>query len=339
MTPTDGGRDRGQLLIIIGFLLGTVFVVLALVVNGAVFAENLATRETVDSERSTSFTVGIDDAVVAEYDRTNDNESRKAVHARTMFNDSLRQWTDQRADTAAQEGALFEAAWTTHVGWRLTQLADRSFAPAGDDTATDWTVVEGTENVSALQFDVTRDDLHDGTEGVSTIDDQAFRLNVSNGTTDWELYVFRDPGNSSVVVYQGDPTSFGTFGDLLDDPNSCSRATDRALIEFLTMTIDASSCDALGFEDDLSGEIAIRYENVHNGTGHEQVNGTYTVIVNGSDAIATNASDYPDRFNVSASDPPTATAIVYEVGYNATYERQDVVHERDGRHDPREELY
>lgn len=338
MTSMDDDVDRGQLLVIIGLLLGLVLVVLAVVVNGAVFSENLATRETVDSERTTSYTTGIDSAVVDYYDRTNDNASRKAVHAKTTFNDSLQQWTDQRSDTAAQEGALFQAEWTTHVGWRLTQLENRSFTPADDEDATKWTVVEGTENVSALQFDVTRADLYDGTLGVGTIEDEAFRLNVSDGTDDWELYVFRDTGNSSIVVYQGDPGTHGSLGDLLDDSNSCSRSTDRALIDFLTLTVDGAPCDPLAFEDDLSGEVTIRYENV-NVSDEERVNGTYTVIVNGSDAIATNGTDHPERFNVSGTDHPTATAIVYEVEYNATYEREDVVHERDARHDPRLELY
>jgi len=82
----------------------------------------------------------------------------------------------------------------------------------------------------------------------------------------------------------------------------------------------------------------VRYENVQSDAGSARVKGTYTVVVNSSDAIATTDGE-PDRFNVSGKTPPTATAEVYAVDYSASYERQDMVHERTGRHLVREETY
>lgn len=337
MLPTDDGADRGQLLIIIGLVLGLAFVVLALVLNAAIFTENFATRETTDSERSTAHISGIEGAIDGAYDRTNDNATRKVVHARATFDESLQTWADSQADSAAERGAVFEAEWTTHAGWRLEQDADGSFAPADDAGATDWTVAPDARNVSAFEMDVTRGDLYDGTTGLTDIENDAFRISVSDGATEWELYVFRDTGNSTVVVYDGDPSSNGDLGDLLDSPDSCTRATARADIDLRNHTFDGSTCDALEIPASIEGPVEIRYENVQSTAGTERVNGTYTLVVNGSGAIATNASDHPDRFNVSGKEPPTATAVVYAVEYDTYYERDDVVHDREGRYAPRTE--
>ena len=110
--------DRGQLIVIIALVLGMTFVILALVLNAAIFTENLATRETVNSEGATEYASSIEPAVESDYERTNENATRKAVHAATTFNDSLDVWADEQADRAAREGAIFTANWTTHVGWR-----------------------------------------------------------------------------------------------------------------------------------------------------------------------------------------------------------------------------
>lgn len=332
------GPDRGQLLVIIGLLLGMVFVFLAVTVNAAVFAENLSTRETVDSERTASYTAGIEPAIAGHATMTNGNGSRTAAEARRTFNGTLDAWTERRVETAATEGALYETEWTTHLGWRLERTTDGDFAPADNGSATDWTVAGDARNVSTFELNVTRADLFDGTAGVSDIENNAFHVNVSDGATDWELYVFRDTGNGTIVVHQGDPSTFGDLGALLDDSDSCSRATSRAVIDLRNATFAGSACSALEPNPSLSGDLSVRYENVQDATD-AHVKGTYTIVVNGSDAIATNGTDHPDRFNVSGKQPPTATAEVYAVDYEARYEREDVVHERSGRHLVREETY
>ena len=82
----------------------------------------------------------------------------------------------------------------------------------------------------------------------------------------------------------------------------------------------------------MSGTLKIRYENV-NVSGDERVNGTYTLVVNGSDAVDT------AQFNAPGSDPPTATAVVYAVRYDTRYQRKEVVHDVEGWHSPRAEAY
>jgi hypothetical protein len=335
MLRPEAGCDRGQLLVIIALVLGIVFVALAIVVNAAIFTENLATRETVDSERTAAFTGDVERAIEVRYNQTNSNGSHTASAARTTFDDTFRGWTDQRSNVSATEGGFFDATWTTHVGWRLNQSSDDSFAPVDAPAATDWIVVENTRNVSTLRLDVTREHLYNGST-LGDVESDAFRVNVSDGSTDWELYVLNDSADDEVVVFQGDPSTYGSYSGLVDD--GCSVNADRTVIDFLTMKVNAKECPDLAFEDDLSGPVTISYENV-NVSDEERINGTYTVVVNGSDALATNNSDYPERFNVTGSGEPAAHAVVYAVDYTTTYERADVEHHRDGRYAPRAELY
>ncbi len=320
MLPTNDGADRGQLLVIIGLLLGLAFVALALVLNAAIFTENFATREVTDSERSTAYTSGMEAAIEGAYDRTNDNATRKAVHATATFDESLRTWVDSQADAAAERGAVFEADWTTHDGWRLRQDADGSFAPDDDADATDWTVADDAHNVSAFELSVTRDDLYEGA------DTAAFHVYVSDGTTDWELYIHQS--GSDIVVSQGDPATAS---------EQCARTTARAVVDLRNHTFDGTNCDALEIPGTIEGPVEIGYGNVQSSAGDERVVGTYTLVVNGTGAIETNGSNYPERFNVAGKVPPTATAIVYAVEYDTHYERDDIVYDREGRYAPREE--
>ena len=335
--PMSDDADRGQLLVIVGLILAVSFIGLAVALNAAIFSENLSTRESVDAEEAAAYTADVEPAIDDAYDETNDGSAATVADARGKFTALLGEWETAREREAAREGADFGLDRTAHVGWRLEQDANRSFTPANDADATDWTVAGDARDVAGFRLNVSRDDLYDGVGNFSTLENDAFQVNVSNGTDYWELYVFRDSGNSTVVVYEGDPDDPDDLGDLLSEPDSCAVTTDRAVVDLRAATLDGDDCDALAFDDDLEGNVSVRYENVQDG-GTERVNGTYRVVVNGSDAVATTGGQ-PDRFNATGGSAPTAAAIVYAVSYDAHYRRNDVVHDRAGRYAPRAEAY
>ena len=322
MFPTDETSDRGQILVIVGLLIAVMLVALALVLNAAIFTENLSTRETTDSEEPSAYAANTGSTVADVYNRTNDNDTRKAVKAKTSFNESLETWADSRSDTAAENGALFEADWTTHVGWRLEQDEDRSFTPADGDSKTEWTVADGVQNISAFELNVKRTKLYNGA------DTAAFYVFLSDGTDTWKVFVYRN-GGGDIVVSADDPTT----------TPQCTRPTDRAVIDVRGGTVAGTNCTALNLPTSLDGELSIEFRNVQATGGPERVNGTYTLIVNGSDAVTTDANGHPKRFNASGKMPPTATAVVYAVRYDTRYQRKEVVHDVEGWHSPRAEAY
>ena len=322
MAPTGDTAERGQILVIMGLLVAVMLVALALVLNSAIFAENLSTRETADSEEPSAYAVDAGATVAGVYDRTNANDTRKAVYANASFNESFETWADSRSDTAAENGALFEADWTAHVGWRLEQTKNRSFTPTDDDSRTEWTVVDGVQNISAFELSVNRTKLYNGA------DPAAFYVLVSDGTDTWKVFVYRN-GGGDIVVSADDPTT----------TPQCTRATDRAVIDIRNGTVAGTDCAALDFPASLDGKLSVEFRNVQDGSGTERVNGTYTLVVNGSDAIARDADGHPTQFNVSGEATPTATAVVYAVRYDTRYQRKEVVHDVEGWHSPREEAY
>ena len=322
MLRPEDGRDRGQLLVIIALVLGMVFVALAIVVNAAIFTENLATRETVDSERTAAFTGDVERAIEVRYNRTNSNGSHTASAARATFNDTFRAWTDQRSNVSATEGGYYGASWTTHVGWRLDQSTDDSFAPADRRDETEWTLAPDIRNISAFELNVTRDDLYSGDNT------EAFHVLLTDGPDTWKVFVYQE-GGSDIVVSADDPST----------APQCTRTTDRAVINVSNGSVAGTECDALDLPASLDGTLEVKFQNVQSSGGDERVNGTYTVVVNGSDAVDTDGDGEPTKFNRSGEAPPTAAAVVYAVNYTTTYERADVEHHRDGRYAPRAELY
>jgi hypothetical protein len=335
---SDAGR--GQIIIVSALVMAAVLVGLALVLNSGIYAENLSSRETSDTDDALTFTVDAAEAVAEAYERTNANGSSTAEEARMTFNESVDDWAVARERRAANQGVSTDVERTASLGWRLEQSTDRSFTPSNDSNAAGWTVASGTSGVATARLNVTRGDLYDGTLGVTNIDDEAFHIDASNGTVDRQLYVFRDTGNSTVVVYTGDPDGFSELGDLLDAPESCARTTDRAVIDLQAETFEGTQCDALGFVSDLEGPIDIRYRNVRESTGGtERVNGTYELVVNGSTAVATDGSGHPEQFNRPSEPSPTATAVVYSASYTTHYAGTDLSQTRRGRHDVREETY
>jgi len=322
MLRPEDGCDRGQLLVIIALVLGIVFVALAIVVNAAIFTENLATRETVDSERTAAFTGDVERAIEVRYNQTNSNGFHTASAARTTFDDTFRTWTDQRSNVSATEGGYYGATWTTHVGWRLNQSTNGSFAPADTREATAWTVATDAEDIAAFELNVTREYLHKGD------DPDAFHVLMTDGTDTWKVFVYRD-GSDNIVVSADDPTT----------TPQCTRTTDRAVIDIRDGLVAGTECDALDLPASLDGALEVKFQNVQAADETERVNGTYTIVVNGPDAIDTDTDGEPIKFNRSGADPPTASAVVYAVDYTTTYERADVAHHRDGRYAPRAELY
>ena len=238
------------------------------------------------------------------------------------FGDLPGEWETAREREAAG-GADFGLNRTVHAGWRLEQDANRSFAPANDNSKTDWTVADGVQNISAFELNVNRTKLYDGT------DTSAFRLNVSDGTTDWELYIYQDSAGD-INVSECNPTDSSS--------ENCSLTADRAVIDLRNETLAGNDCSALDFSSAVSGPLEVRYENV-NVSVDARVNGTYRVVINGSDAVATDGSDEPKRFDATGGSAPTATAVVYAVSYDTHYRRNDVVHDRAGRYAPRAEAY
>ncbi|QLD89931.1 hypothetical protein HWV07_13190 [Natronomonas salina] len=314
-------RSRGQVIIVAALVIAAIFVGLALVLNSGIYAENLSSRETTDTDGALSFTLATDETIAEAYERTNSANESDASGAETTFNDTMDSWESAQQRRGAMQGIGIDVEHTAHVGWRLEQDSNRNFT--SNSRTVDWKPVDGASGVGAFAMEVTQSELYDP----STPNDvtNSFRVRVSNSSEDWDLYVFQN--GTDVVVHSGDPATQSDMASLFGDDGTCRGGATSAVVNFTNESLAGANCDALNFSDDLNGSVSISFDN------SESVEGTYNLVVNGSNAVDTTDFDDPNSGN------PTAQAVVYSVSYASHYEKADMTYERRGTHAVREETY
>lgn len=338
---TERGGRRAQLIIVTALVLAAVFVTLALVLNSGIYTENLSSRETSDSGATVGHTLETEAAVAGAYRIANGAGETTAAGARQSFNDVVDSWAAARSREAAKDGVSAEFDRTAHPGWHLRQDENRSFSPANDDHNRSWQVASGSGNVGTFEMDVSRGELYDPNGDFSTMDDEAFHVQVDGaGGESWRLFVFRNATAGEILVHQGDPDANADLDTLRDNSShTCTAATDRVTIDFTAEEFAGGDCAPLNFSDNVSGAVDVWYQNAHGSGGDERINGTYTLVVNGTTAIETDAADEPAAFNGSGQAAPTAQAVVYSASYTTRYERADVRFQRDDLYAVRQETY
>lgn len=340
-TRIERGGSRAQLIIVTALVLASVFVALALVLNSGIYSENLSTRETTDSEAAVDYALEAEAAVAEAYRRANGDGARTADDAGDAFGDVVDSWADSRTRGAAKHGVSTAFDPTAHLGWRLEQDEHRSFTPADDPTNESWQVAHGARSVGAFEMNVTRDDLYDSGDDLTRTKENAFHLQVEGDDgRSWQLYVFRNASDDVMIVHQGNPEDNADLSELrTNSTHTCEEPSASAVIDLSNDEFAEADCEPLNFSDDVSGPVDIWYENPHNASGDEQVNGTYSLVVNGSTAAGPRTGGEPDNFNGTGGAAPTAQAVVYSVSYTTTYERSDVRFTGSRQYAVREETY
>lgn len=322
MQTRPDGRERGQVIIVSALVIAATFVGLALVLNSGIYAENLSSRETTDTEGALSFTLATDEAVAEAYERTNRDGSATADEARSTFNGTMDAWESAQQRRGATQGIGVDVSRTAHVGWRLNQSDGGQFTD--DDGNGDWPLASGATDVGAFDLTVNETSLYDADNDWTNVN-TSFSVLVDDGTDEWELYVFKN--SSGVVVHQGTPGEHSSSSDL-PAASTCAVSSSSPVVDLQAESLDGADCPALNFSDDLSGAVSVQYRN------GSQAQGNYTLVVNGSDAAETPHFHEPD-----SGSEPTATAVVYSASYATHYGRSDLVHERSGTYVVRDETH
>lgn len=294
-------NDRGQMILVTGFAIAVAIVALVLLLNTAIYAENLATRN-VDS--------GADDALAyrtlveedlwpiigAENDREYDDraELRANVTARVdRFDDLSARPHFERGTSANLSNRTF------HDGTHLRQRDQSRRMTDASGTKANWTMAEDVDDVRAFDVNTTGE-----LESTDEPDTESFRIDVvgGDGTGDrWSVYVHEDLANdSSVAVKNGSqatPTEDVCSGILPSGPPA---------LNLTAGTIEGSDCDAIVFGKGASPpyEIGITYGN--------RSAGTYNATVNGTPPGAGNFNE--------PSTSPYEVPIVYSLSVDVVYE-------------------
>jgi len=275
-TASADGRpvdSRAQLILVTGFVIAVVLIALALVMNSAIYTENLATRS--DSSGATE---------AAAYQRAVESAALEAFEYAHAVNDSdyvglNRNVTDAIAGIDAistrQEAAYghipnLSVAATVNG----TAISDDGGVFDSDSDADNWTVASDVSAVRA--FNIHVDDRSD----LNQSGDREFRVVVDpvSGGDRWTMNVTRDTSTNEVVVGVNATGSY----------DECRRSTVKPWINVTAGTVGGEPCDALTFAEGITGSYDV---NFRNGTGIE---GSYSLVVNDDVSVLYGVAGFGD---------------------------------------------
>lgn len=299
LRPPSRADDRGQLLLIAAFIIATSFVVLALVVNSAIFTENLATRDDVPgSQDALQQRHEIEQSVGDAVERINRDDPITPTNRDDMV-DSIDVQGGIQQSTRGRVVNVEYVSWDS--GTKIAQDEPRNFSNA-DPGAADWTVVAGVERTRNFRLNLT-----DYGELVNP--SNAFKI-VVNGSNDklWNLTIAEASGDN--VSLQVDRDGVST--------KSCTREFEDSMeIDLTAGLVDGRSCFAmdrdssgtpLWFASGVDKPYKITYENV------DKIKGTYSFVVDdpGTVGIAAVGADQP------YSDPSAIYNLTVRYSYHTT---------------------
>lgn len=363
-----GNEERGQVMVIGALLIAVLFVGLAIVLNGAIYTENLATQEATSTSDAVDFASNTEERLSLAAGNANWNEDDLSYQERQdKVHTSVEQW-DARA---GRESAVRARSASIQVGGmtegvRVSQHTPGDFMPADDsldeyllDTTidplglgdrTNW-IIAPDVHTRDLNVTVRRDELkgvdQSFLENVGDLLNElltgsdAFWIQIDDGETTWRVYLFEinDTGEIATVVTTDNET----------DPDSVCRVTgDWATIDFENGELRGdtiSDCPALSFYDDLGAHNMywVGGDEVH-GTYHfiaddsqsefrENLESEYESFVEGlfNDLLdALSLSDFVrDLLGEDGSPEPFTTSAIYNTSLSFTYDDGDIRYERD----------
>ncbi|PSQ17842.1 hypothetical protein BRD02_02525 [Halobacteriales archaeon QS_8_69_73] len=349
------GRERGQMLLIGSLVVATSFVGLALVVNDAIYAENLSTRETSGEAERVAETQQLAVNDLRELiDRSNaavveDNFS--AVE--NGYNDDLAVWSDSLERQYQRTGRFVEYRPNETVeGTHIQQTnASRNFTAGGSVAGTDeWTLVDDTTRAGEFELTVDRTSLlvAPAALALDTIFGETFNVVIEDEIgRKWVVYLFQDdsPVSDATYVVVKPPGGFDFDPGGVSDPsnlvagNYCTSTGENVSLDLVEGTFDGEECSDLSFyTDDVTGTShSISYRNTK--TGRVSVPnpaGPPTVVIPPADRVTgtynftvDTRADRTPYYAPTSGDDPNAKAVIYGAGVDVEFRSGSVVYRNE----------
>lgn len=195
---TPAGR-RGQLMLVTGLVLAVVLVALALVLNAAIYTENLSTRNAeAGGDEALEFraevVAGVGDLLDAENRRQADDDPGDSPDAEAAV-EAFDEWAGRERVERGTYAEVAHVAGGDESGrllrWNESETP-RSFAV---DNESDWTLVENVTDGRAFRLELNASTLGEPSDETrSTLRGESFGVELSpdGGADDRELYAYRD---------------------------------------------------------------------------------------------------------------------------------------------------
>jgi len=271
--------ERAQLIIIAGFVIAVSLVGLALVINAAIFTENLATRsETSGAVDALSYRSATERGLGAVLAFENDQHAGNPGTVDSEMQTAIEEYSELSTRQQATGERVVDVRYSSsEFGHRIFQDGPRVFRSGDSDSGgttwsnsrRNWTLATSVENVRQFRIGVSNQD--NLTEFRS--DRREFRVLVNKsswtGTQGWWFNVTRDNADQAVV----------TVSDNSNEVSTCRETVgtdDDFWVNVTAGTLDGVECEPLQFAEGVSGSYDIYYLNSSNAEGN------YSLLVDGS---------------------------------------------------------
>lgn len=326
-------RNRGQIILVTAFALAVTFVALALIVNSAIFTENLASRgEIAGSDDALSMRAMVENNVGRSIETA--NRLNYSGDLSGTVEQSIRNVSTQTEFQQSTTGALVNVTYESHRdGTRITQNSSSQLTfEAG--TKSDYVVVRDVSRVDTPGGNGTRAFRIDASEITATDNDSAFEVKV-NATTDptgnedsWRMQVWNSTDTQVSIKTIRNDSGTTTSEQCTVDTNSSSFN-----IDVTGGTVNGQPCNAL--------RTAPSGENFRFASG---AGDSYDIYFRNADMIAGNFSmvvhddgvTVPDTISSIGAGNPYNTTALYDVTVRYTYDTQNMGYETDIRVAPGE---
>lgn len=319
---TDGRSadrgERGQLILVAAFALAVTFVALALVVNSAIYTENLASRgeggasgDALDGRQAVEAQLG-------------NLMSTMNVHRTTSFSDQVA-GMDRAIDNTTRILGTQEAANGRYVGLTSlgheegTRIADNTTGGStfvGSSGVQQWTVAR-TSATRAFVMNVSRSSVTGGTDTFGGTRGDEFEVNVTDGSDVWLLNLTDRADTFTVGV--ATPSGSATC--------VASGTSDTVEVDLTQGTVGDRDCRALSFGEGVSGTYDIEFNN------SDEVVGNYSLVV---DRDGYSNAELQSGPTVGDPDDPYARVALYSSTVRYRYDAPTIHYETDVRVAPGE---
>ncbi|MFB6155682.1 MAG: hypothetical protein ABEJ22_07275 [Haloferacaceae archaeon] len=294
-------ETRGQLLLIAGLSLAVVLVVLALLLNSAIYTQNLATRggDLTDENDVSGVRESVEHGLREAIQHANRNHDTYADQENAI-EDSVSSLSDAIEAYGADDGRIVSVTYQSAVdGTRIFQSSDGKFT---DSSALgNWDPATGVDGVRAFRMDVSRSDL--ASLGADPPPDTlplgaAFHVDFA-ATDTYRMYVYRNgAGQTIVAVYENSDLR----GYCRDGSGS------RTVIDVTDGSVGGQHCEPLDFFESLGTPFDVQFRS------GALAEGTYELTV-------------PVQQASLGSSPPHSEQVIYSTTATVSYHTPDISYE------------
>ncbi|WP_436900410.1 hypothetical protein [Halovenus halobia] len=297
LSPGDDRRsDRAQLILVTAFALAAIFLGLAIIVNSAIFTENLATRsENVDSTEALEYRHSTTQAVgnVIGYANKFNSTGTDPTPVWRSVSRSIGELNDYTGIQQARSGTAvaLELNSTTN-GSRIFQTDGTSFESNRSNAS--WTLADNVDQTRAFEINA------------SNIDNP-FSVIVNDSSNTWEAEI--DSGSITVTRPSGASETCSETIETVD-------LTDGTVNgEPCPALIDTENGEPLHFGAGVGPDYTVRFENA------DEIFGNYSLVVDNTSLSSSN-DNYADVGG--PGDGPRVTPAMYSAIVEMHYQTPEI---------------